>query len=116
MPFVFYHNPRCSKSRAALQLIEARGLRPEIVLYLQTPPSATELKKIIQRLGLSPRAFIRTCEPVYDQLGLAAPDITDAALIKAMVQNPVLIQRPILVSGNRAIIGRPPEKVLEILT
>jgi len=110
-----YHNPRCSKSRATLQLLEARGLEPKIVEYLKTPPSAAELKRILKKLGRKPRELVRTCEPRYAELGLKhrAPD--DDALIALMVANPILIERPIVVAGDKAAIGRPPEKVLEIL-
>jgi arsenate reductase len=110
-----YHNPRCSKSRAALALLEERGLEPKIVEYLKTPPSAAELKAILEKLGLKPRDIIRACEPRYAELGLKDRDLDDDALIALLVGNPILIERPIVVSGGRAAIGRPPQNVLEIL-
>ncbi len=110
-----YHNPRCSKSRGALALLEARGMTPTVIRYLETPPSATELQQILARLGIGPRQLLRTGEKPYTSLNLADTTLSDAALIDAMVAHPELIERPILVAGEVAVIGRPPEKVLEIL-
>jgi arsenate reductase len=110
-----YHNPRCSKSRSALELLEARGLAPTIVRYLETPPDAATLKTLLDKLGITPRQLLRTGEDEYKDLNLANPALTDAQLIDAMAQHPKLIERPILVVGDRAVIGRPPENVLEIL-
>ncbi|SDC48927.1 arsenate reductase [Pseudomonas guariconensis] len=110
-----YHNPRCSKSRGALELLEARGLAPTIVRYLDTPPDAVTLKTLLGKLGIAPRQLLRTGEEEYKALDLANPALGDAQLIDAMVQHPKLIERPILVAGDKAVIGRPPEKVLEIL-
>ncbi|MGE8050090.1 arsenate reductase (glutaredoxin) [Pseudomonas kurunegalensis] len=110
-----YHNPRCSKSRGALELLEARGLAPTIVRYLETPPDATTLKALLAKLGITPRQLLRTGEDAYKDLNLADPALTDAQLIDAMTQHPKLIERPILVAGDKAVVGRPPEKVLEIL-
>lgn len=110
-----YHNPRCSKSRGALELLEQRGLNPTVIRYLETPPSATELKQILARLGIGPRQLLRSGEEEYKTLNLADPALTDAQIIDAMVAHPKLIERPILVAGDVAVIGRPPEKVLEIL-
>ncbi len=110
-----YHNPRCSKSRAALELLEARGLKPEIVRYLDSPLSTSELKELLNKLGLTARQLLRTGEDEYKTLELADAGLKEAQLIAAMVEHPKLIERPILVAGNKAIIGRPPEKVLEIL-
>lgn len=110
-----YHNPRCSKSRGALELLEARGLTPEIVRYLETPPTAAHLCALLDKLGLTARQLLRTGEEEYKSLGLANPELSEAELIDAMIEHPRLIERPILVAGNKAIIGRPPEKVLEIL-
>jgi arsenate reductase len=112
---VLYHNPRCSKSRSALALIEQRGLSPTVIRHLETPPSATELKQILARLGIAPRQLLRMGEDEYKTLELANPDLSDAQLIEAMVAHPRLIERPILVAGDSAVIGRPPEKVLELL-
>ncbi|SDH96625.1 arsenate reductase (glutaredoxin) [Pseudomonas panipatensis] len=110
-----FHNPRCSKSRGALELLEARGLAPEIVRYLETPPSAAELKALLGKLGISARQLLRSGEEEYKTLGLDNPELSEDALIRAMVEHPKLIERPILVVGDKAVIGRPPEKVLEIL-
>lgn len=110
-----YHNPRCSKSRGALELLEARGLAPTIVRYLDTPPDAATLEQLLAKLGIGARQLLRTGEDEYKALDLANPALSDAQLIKAMVEHPKLIERPILVAGDKAVIGRPPEKVLEIL-
>jgi arsenate reductase len=110
-----YHNPRCSKSRETLALLEERGIAPHIVEYLKTPPSAAELKAILKMLGLKPRDLMRKGEPRYAELGLKDRDLDDDALIALMAANPILIERPIVVSGKKAAIGRLPEKVLEIL-
>jgi arsenate reductase len=110
-----YHNPRCSKSRSALQILEERGLNPTIVRYLETPPTATELESLLSKLGVSPRQLLRTGEDEYSALGLASAELTEQQLIEAMVSHPKLIERPILIAGDRAVVGRPPEKVLEIL-
>jgi arsenate reductase (glutaredoxin) len=111
----FYHNPRCSKSRNALQLLEERGLAPSIVRYLETPPSAAQLRELLDKLGLGPRQLLRSGEEAYQTLGLANTALSDEQLIEAMVQHPKLIERPILIAGDKAVVGRPPEKVLEIL-
>ncbi|HSX71651.1 MAG TPA: arsenate reductase (glutaredoxin) [Pseudomonas sp.] len=110
-----YHNPRCSKSRGALELLEARGLTPTVVRYLETPPSAEELRALLAKLGIGPRDLLRTGEDEYKALNLADASLGDERLIAAMVAHPRLIERPILVAGDRAVIGRPPEKVLELL-
>lgn len=110
-----YHNPRCSKSRNALQLLEARGLAPSIVRYLETPPSAEQLQALLGKLGFSARQLLRSGEDEYQALSLANPELTDAQLIEAMVAHPKLIERPILIVGDKAVVGRPPEKVLELL-
>ncbi len=113
---ILYHNPGCSKSRAAKALLEQRGLRPQVIEYLETPPSAAELDVILKKLGMEPRQLLRTKEPAYAEAGLADPRLTRAQIIEAMVAHPILIERPILVNGPRAALGRPPERVLEILT
>ena len=110
-----YHNPRCSKSRATLELLRSQGQEPHIRLYLEQVPSAAELTGLLVKLGLDPRALLRKGEEAYKTLGLSDPALTDAALIKAMIENPKLIERPIAISGARAIIGRPPEAVLQLL-
>ena len=115
MSLAIYHNPRCSKSRQTLALLHERGLEPEIVLYLETPPSEAKLEELLGRLGLSPREAMRRKEAPYRDLGLDDPSLTRAELIAAMAAHPILIERPVVVSGTRAALGRPPEKVLDIL-
>jgi arsenate reductase (glutaredoxin) len=110
-----FHNPRCSKSRRSLELLEARGIKPNIVEYLKQPPSAAELKAILRKLGMRPRDLLRRGEARYAELGLEDRDLSDDALVELMVENPILIERPIVVSGGKAAIGRAPEKILEIL-
>lgn len=115
MAVVIYHNPRCSKSRETLALLEGKGVKPKIVEYLKEPPSAAELKAILKKLGLTPRELMRRKESPYAALKLDNPKLSDDALIKAMVENPVLIERPIVVNGAKAALGRPPEDALKIL-
>lgn len=110
-----YHNPRCSKSRAALELLQARGLQPHVVRYLETPPSARELKSLLGKLGIAARDLLRSGEDEYKTLGLSDASLSEAQLIEAMAKHPKLIERPILIAGDKAVIGRPPEKVLELL-
>ncbi|MDF3866130.1 arsenate reductase (glutaredoxin) [Pseudomonas denitrificans (nom. rej.)] len=110
-----FHNPRCSKSRGALELLEERGIQPQIIRYLETPPSAAELKALLGKLGISARQLLRTGEDEYKELDLANPALGDEQLIAAMASHPKLIERPIVIVGDKAVIGRPPEKVLEIL-
>lgn len=110
-----YHNPRCSKSRQTLELLQRQGIDPEIVLYLATPPKPATIKSLLEKLDLPVRDIIRSSEAVYQQLDLSDPTITDDALIAAISANPILIQRPIVVHNSRAAIGRPPEAVMEIL-
>ncbi len=110
-----YHNPRCGKSRQTLQLLQAQGLEPEVIEYLKTPPSAEELNDILQKLGMEPRELIRKKEAAYKENGLDDQSLDRQALINGMVNNPILIERPIVVANNKAAIGRPPEAVLAIL-
>ncbi|MBC3220471.1 arsenate reductase (glutaredoxin) [Serratia fonticola] len=111
-----YHNPRCSKSRETLALLEQHGVEPQVVLYLDTPPSVAELKKLLQELGFtSARELMRKKEELYKDLKLADETLSEEQLLQAMVSNPKLIERPIVVKGGKARIGRPPEQVLEIL-
>lgn len=110
-----FHNPRCSKSRQTLELLQNSDQQPEIVEYLKTPPSKQELKDILDMLGLSPRQLMRTHEAEYKGNGLDDEKLSDDQLIDAMVSHPKLIERPIVISNGKAAIGRPPEKVLEIL-
>lgn len=110
-----FHNPRCSKSRGALELLEERGIQPQIIRYLETPPSTNELKVLLGKLGIGARQLLRTGEDEYKELNLANPALGDDQLIEAMASHPKLIERPIVIVGDKAVIGRPPEKVLEIL-
>lgn len=111
---IIYHNPRCSKSRQTLSLLEQHGIEPEIIEYLKTPPSAAELVGILAKLKMTPRQLLRRGEAAYTELGLDDESLSDEKLIAAMVANPVLIERPIVVHGARAAIGRPPENVLDL--
>lgn len=110
-----YHNPRCSKSRATLKLLEERGIRPRIVEYLKTPPDAATLDGFLKKLGMEPRQLMRRQEAPYRENDLADETLSRPDLIRAMVKNPILIERPIVVSEGRVALGRPPESVLEIL-
>jgi len=110
-----YYNPRCSKSRAALELLERRGVRPAVVEYLETPPTQETLETLLGMLGLEPRELMRRHEPEYQAAGLDDAKLTRRQLIAAMVEYPKLIERPIVVRNGRAVIGRPPERVLELL-
>lgn len=114
MTVTIYHNPRCSKSRQTLALLQDKGIETEIVEYLKTPPGADEIAAILKKLGIEARALMRTKEAPYKELGLAKVD-DEKALIKAMAENPILIERPIVIKGSKAALGRPPEQVLEIL-
>ena len=115
MSVTIYHNPRCSKSRQTLALLEKRGIEPEIIEYLVTPPTEAELKQLLRLLGISPRELLRTKEEEYKQSKLDKPDVSDAEIIRAMIKYPRLMERPIVVAGNKAALGRPPENVLKIL-
>ena len=110
-----YHNPRCSKSRQTLELLRARGIEPEIVEYLQSPPDARQLEQILDMLGLQPRQLMRTGETEYKENNLADTSLSRGELIQAMVDHPKLIQRPLVLNNGKAALGRPPEVVLEIL-
>lgn len=111
----YFHNPRCSKSRGGLELLRERGIEPQLVAYLEQPPSADALRALLRKLGTGARGLLRTGEPEYAELGLGDPSLDDEALIAAMAAHPRLIERPIFVHGERAVIGRPPERVLELL-
>ena len=115
MSLKIYHNPRCSKSRETLKLIEEKGLEPLVIEYLKTPPDEETLKQLIQQLGIKPRELLRTQEDEYKQAGLDDESISDEDVILAMVKYPKLIERPIVVCNGQAVIGRPPVKVLDIL-
>ncbi|EKM0376322.1 arsenate reductase (glutaredoxin) [Cronobacter turicensis] len=111
-----YHNPRCSKSRETLSLLTESGIEPDVVLYLETPPDAATIKTLLKQLGFSQaRELMRTKEELYKTLDLADASLSEEALIQAMVANPKLIERPIVVSDGKARLGRPPEQVLDIL-
>lgn len=110
-----YHNPSCSKSRETLALLKEQGIEPVITEYLAQTPSADELRDILQKLGLAARELLRTGEEEYRSLNLANPELSEDAIIAAMVAHPRLIERPIVVHGKQARLGRPPQKVLEIL-
>ena len=113
--YVLYHNPRGSKSRGALELLQERGIEPQLVRYLDTPPDAATLRTLVRKLGIRPRELLRTGEEEYRSLGLADESVGDDAIIEAMAAHPRLIERPILMRDERAVIGRPPERVLELL-
>jgi arsenate reductase len=115
MTIRIFHNPRCSKSRATLALMQERGLEPDITLYLENPPDPGELRSILGKLGLTARQLIRAGEEEYRKLGLADESLSEEALIAAMATHPRLIERPIVLANGRAAIGRPPESVLDIL-
>ncbi|KMV28726.1 arsenate reductase [Photobacterium swingsii] len=116
MSISIYHNPRCSKSRETLALLEEKGITPTIIKYLEQTPTAAELEVILKQLGFdSARQMMRTKEAIYKELALGDASVTEAQLFTAMTENPKLIERPIVVNGNKAALGRPPEQVLDIL-
>jgi arsenate reductase len=115
MTITIYHNPRCSKSRATLALLEEAGHTPTIVEYLNVAPSAAELKSVLEQLGMSARDLMRKGESVYKEKSLSDKNLTEGDLIAAMIADPILIERPIVLNGGKARIGRPPESVLEII-
>jgi len=115
MDVLIYHNPQCTKSRETLKLLEERGVKPKIVEYLKTPPSKTQLDKILKLLGIEPRALMRKQEAEYADARLDNPKLSRAQLIDAMIEHPRLIERPIVLANGKAAIGRPPENVLKIL-
>src|SRR5574343_557717 len=115
MSVKIYHNPRCSKSRETLKLVEEQGVELEIVEYLKQPPTAAELQDVLNKLGLKPRQLMRIKEAEYKDNGLDDPELSDAELIEAMIRIPKLIERPIVVANGKAAVGRPPESVLAIL-
>jgi len=115
MAITVYHNPRCSKSRQTVALLRERGIEPELVEYLKEPPSTATLDHLVTLLGVEPREMMRHGESEYRELGLDDPNLGRAALLQAVADHPRLLERPIVVNGDRAAIGRPPERVLEIL-
>ena len=110
-----YHNPRCSKSRLTLELIRAQGIEPTIIEYLNTPPSEKTLQHILKQLHLTARELLRKNETLYKELHLADTTLTEKQLVQQMIAHPILIERPIVIANDKAVIGRPPENVLEIL-
>ena len=113
--FTIYHNPRCSKSRLTLDLLKEKGINPEIILYLETPPSETQLISILKKLKLEPRDLMRKGESEFKEQNLSDESKSEKDLIRAMIECPKLIERPIVIYGERAVIGRPPENVLKII-
>ncbi|WP_150305514.1 arsenate reductase (glutaredoxin) [Pseudomonas saliphila] len=109
-----YHNPRCSKSRQALELLKNQGAEPEVILYLETPPDDATLSELLLKLNMSARDLMRKGEDVYKELQLDDSDLSEAQLVQAMVDYPRLIERPIVVKGDTVIVARPPERVLEL--
>jgi arsenate reductase (glutaredoxin) len=112
---VIYHNPGCSKSRETLALLRGRGVEPKVVAYLEAPPDAGTLDRILRLLGMEPKDLMRKKEEVYGTLGIDERPRSREALIRLMVEHPILIERPIVVKGDRAALGRPPENVLKVL-
>ena len=115
MQVTLYYNPRCSKSRQTLALLKDRSIEPVIIDYLEIPPDQATLKDLLSKLGLAPRDLMRKKETIYAERGLDDDDLSEEQLIDAMIRDPILIERPIVVANGKAILGRPPENVLEIL-
>ena len=115
MSVTIYHNPRCSKSRQTLSLLQEQSININVIEYLKTPPDISQLKQILKQLGYKPRQLMRKSEQIYKNLDLGNENKTAEDLVNAMAQNPILIERPIVLSGDKAAIGRPPESVLNIL-
>lgn len=115
MSVTIFHNPKCSKSRQTLELLEKQGLTPTVIEYLKTPPTDKKLKEILAQLGFSPRDLMRKKEAQYTECELDNPALSQDDLIGFMIQHPILIERPIVLANGKAALGRPPEKVLEIL-
>jgi arsenate reductase len=115
MTVTVYHNPRCSKSRAAMEYLEENGIEAEVIKYMDSPPDANDIKELLSMLGMSPRELMRKHEKVFKDAGLDDPTFTDDELIEAMAQCPSLIERPIVVNNGKAVLARPPETVQDIL-
>lgn len=115
MSMTLYHNPRCSKSRQALALLQERGFEPNVVRYLEAPLDTEALQTLLQQLSMSARELLRAGEKVYKSLNLGEEGLSEQALISAIAEHPILMERPVLVCGERAVIGRPPERVLELV-
>lgn len=112
---IIYHNPRCSKSREALQLLQQHHIKPKIIEYLKTPLNEKDIKQLLRLLKISPRDLMRKNESIYKELHLDNNKLSDQELIKAIIDNPILIERPIIIHKQKAVIARPPEKLLEII-
>ena len=115
MPVTIWHNPRCSTSRRVLELIRNKGIEPHIVEYLKVPPSAKEIKAVLAKAKIGARDLLRKKELAYKSAGLDDEKLSDAAIIRAMIEEPVLIERPVVLAGRRAVLARPPERVFEVL-
>jgi arsenate reductase len=115
MPVTIWHNPRCGTSRRVLAMIRNKGIEPHVVEYLKTPPTAKELKAVLAKLKIAARDLLRKKEPGYRKLGLDDEKLSDAAAIRAMTDDPVLIERPVVLAGRRAVLARPPERVFEVI-
>ena len=113
--FSIYHNPRCSKSRQTLAILEEHNIQPDIILYLENTPNKKKIQELLQQLGKKPRDILRKSEDAYKDKGLSDINLSDDALLNAMLAEPRLIERPIVVSNNNAVLGRPPENVLELI-
>jgi arsenate reductase len=115
MPVTIWHNPRCATSRRVLQMIRNKGIEPHVVEYLKTPPSAKEIKAVLAKLKIGARDLLRRKEPAYRAEGLDDEKISEAAIIRVMTEHPVLIERPVVLAGRRAVLARPPERVFEVI-
>ena len=115
MSVTIYHNPKCSKSRQTLELLSAKGITPTIIEYIKNPPTVEKLKEILSQLGIAPRDLMRKKEDIYKELDLGILSLSDKDLIDLMIEHPILIERPIVIANGKAVLGRPPEQVLDIL-
>jgi len=113
-PFTIYHNPRCSKSRSTLALLKEHGIEPTVIEYLKNAPGKMELTAVIGKLGIRPEEIVRKGEDAY-KIQFAGKSLSDEQWVDALIENPILIERPIVVKGDRAVIGRPPENVLDLI-
>ena len=115
MSVTIYHNPKCSKSRQTLELLSAKGITPTIIEYIKSPPTLEKLKEILSQLGIAPRDLMRKKEDIYKELELGILALSDKDLIDLMIEHPILIERPIVIANGKAVLGRPPEQVFDIL-
>ncbi len=115
MPVTIWHNPRCATSRRVLQMIRNKGIEPHVVEYLKTPPSVKEIKAVLAKLKIGARGLLRRKEPAYRNEGLDDETVSDAAIIRAMTEHPVLIERPVVLAGRRVVLARPAERVFEVI-